>query len=455
MNTVDILGIDLGTTKSVIAVWEPDTGARILPNREHEPITPSVVTFDPETGQAVVGQPAIEFMLCHPDDVIYSVKRFIGRTPDDQWVRYDREHVTYPITTDNRHKVVVHAEGRELTPTQVSAEVLRKLKEDAQVSLGGRPITQAVISVPAYFNVSQQRATKEAGELAGLSVPRIVPEPTAAALAFNLGEEPQTVAVYDLGGGTFDISILRVERGLFRVKAIGGDTHLGGDDFDQAIVNWLQNLFEYQHPRVTLPVAQDHRLRARLREAAKQAKVALTDTLEYAVQLPDLLTVAGQTLGLEATLTREKLEELIRPLIEQSLQLVDKTLVKASLKKEAIDQILLVGGQTRMPAVKEAIRQRYRRPVNDTISRKKRWRGEQPCSAPVCAATSKSKSRYGMSSPYPWELNWPMAGLMSSSRRIRRYLSSNGAEGHRPLPPSGMGRKASALRSTRASAPWR
>ena len=368
MSDVEILGIDLGTTKSVIAIWDPQSEeTQVLPNREGGSITESVVTFDADTDRLVVGDPAVERMLTHPDNVIYSVKRFIGRSLDDKWVRYDREHVTYEIEEDAERHVVIEVGDRELTPSQISAEVLRKLKDDAEVALGGRAVTQAVISVPAYFNDSQRRATQQAGELAGLLVSRIIPEPTAAALAFGLGERPETIAVYDLGGGTFDISILRVEHGLFRVKAIGGDTHLGGDDFDRTIVAWMKDRFEEQHPGFTLPVEADDSLRARLREAAKRAKLALTDAADYRISIPDLLTVEGEPRSFEATLARASFEELIQPFIERSLQLVDETLKKAGIEPADLSQILLVGGQIRTPAIQTAIRERYGRPVKTSL----------------------------------------------------------------------------------------
>jgi len=241
-------------------------------------------------------------MISHPNDVVYSVKRFMGTTFNDKWVRQDQENVTYKVQETQQHKVVIHVADRELTPTQVSAEVLRKLKNDAEIALGGQKITQAVITVPAYFNEAQRHATKEAGELAGLQVPRIINEPTASALAFGLGSKPQTVAVYDLGGGTFDISILRIEHGLFRVKATGGDTHLGGDDFDLAIVKWMKEAFKEEHG-VDLPDADDDRLRALLREEAEKAKIAMTTATETPIHIPNVLTVKSESLGLDSILT--------------------------------------------------------------------------------------------------------------------------------------------------------
>src|SRR5262245_53168960 len=242
MNPVEILGIDLGTTNSVIAVWEPEANcSRVLSNREGERLTPSVVAFDPGPGGALVGAPAVERFAEGPREVVYSVKRFIGRTAEDKWVRYDQSHISFPIEETAGHHILIRLGERSLTPTEGSAEILLKLKRDGETALG-QPIKQAVITVPAYFNEAQRQATKEAGEKAGLKVPRIINEPTAAALAFGLGdlsEKAQTVAVFDLGGGTFDLSILRIDAGMFRVKATDGDTHLGGDDFDQVIVQWL------------------------------------------------------------------------------------------------------------------------------------------------------------------------------------------------------------------------
>lgn len=296
---------------------------------------------------------------------IRSVKRFIGRTFNDSQVCFDRQHVTYRIEEAQRQKVVIRSGDRLLTPPQISAAVLHKLKEDAEVALGGKKVTQAVITVPAYFNESQRQATKEAGEIAGLYVPRIINEPTAAALAFGLGAEPQTVMVYDLGGGTFDVSILRIEHGLFRVRATNGDTHLGGDDFDLAIACWMKEVFEREH-QLELPTASDANLNALLRQEAERAKIALTNAAEYLIDLPNL-TVEGKSFGFKATLTQSKLAELTQPLIARSLEIADEALQKAGLRAADLDQILLVGGQTRMPAVKKAVRDHFHCQLNDSI----------------------------------------------------------------------------------------
>jgi len=306
-------------------------------------------------------------MIEQPANVAYSVKRFIGRTFSDMQVLQDQRNVTYTIEEAEKHKVVVRLGDRVFTPPQISAEILRKLRRDAEVVLGGDPIVQAVITVPAYFNESQRQATKEAGELAGLRVPRIINEPTAAALAFGLGAEPQTIAVYDLGGGTFDVSILRIEHGVFRVKSTSGDTHLGGDDCDQAIVDWIATAFNTQHGQ-ELPLSSNAQLYALLREEAKKDKIALTNSLEHAICLLNLSTKDAQPFDLNVTFTRSDLDGLVQPLIKRSLEICDVALDKAGLTTSDIDQVLLVGGQTRMPAVKTAIRKHFNCKVNDSIN---------------------------------------------------------------------------------------
>ncbi|MEH2218252.1 MAG: Hsp70 family protein [Nostoc sp.] len=367
MSEVDVLGIDLGTTNSAIAIWEPDTGqARVLSNSEGDRLTPSVVMFDTQTNQPIVGKSALGFITTHPSQVIYSVKRFMGCTFRDERVRIDQTQVTYTIAEMQQSKVAVRVGEEIFTPPQISAEVLRKLKEDAEATLG-KTISQAVITVPAYFSESQRQATKEAGELAGLRVRRIINEPTAAALAFGLGTEPQIVAVYDLGGGTFDISILRIEHGLFRVKATSGDTHLGGDDLDLAIMSWMKKAFKQQHG-VDLPVAEDNSLRSQFRKTAEIAKIALTQATEYQISIPNLFAVEKQYLGLEATLTRIELEKLVQPFINRTLDICDAILKEAKLQAKDIDQVLLVGGQTRLPAIKEALRDRYGWTINDSVN---------------------------------------------------------------------------------------
>lgn len=368
MTDIEILGIDLGTTNSAIAIWDLEAEqSRVLRNREGDQLTPSVVMVDPASGNLIVGQAAIACMVEQPTNVAYSVKRFIGRTFSDVQVSQDQATVTYAIEETKQRKVMVRLGDQLLTPPQISAQILRKLREDVEDFLGGKKIAQAVITVPAYFNESQRQATKEAGEIAGLQVPRIINEPTAAALAFGLGAEPQTVAVYDLGGGTFDISILRIEHGVFRVKSTSGNTHLGGDDFDQAIVDWIKTTLKAQNG-LELATVNNPNLHALLREEARKAKLALTNSLEYSIALPALLTTDSQTLDLKLTLARSQLDELVHPLIKSSLEICDRALKEAGLTTSDIDQVLLVGGQTRMPAVKAAIRDHFNCKVNDSIN---------------------------------------------------------------------------------------
>jgi molecular chaperone DnaK len=357
LDDIDILGIDLGTTNSAIAIWRPQTGrAEVLPNREGSRLTPSAVFYDPQVDTPLVGSEALEHLLDQPDAVVRSIKRFMGRTAYDTGVDLDRRHATFDVQEETGSGLVLQVGDQRLTPPKVSAAGLHKLKSDASAALG-RPVERAVITVPAYFEEPQRQATKQAGQLAGLEVPRIVSEPTAAALAFGLGAEPQTVVVYDLGGGTFDVSVVTVDDGLFRVKGTSGDTHLGGDDFDSAIVQWLASIFEQQHS-IRLP-SNDRHIRALLRLEAEQAKIALTTETEYTVEIPTIF----DSHGLEATLDRAKFEELTWPYVEKTLNICDDLLNvierDKGLQCTDIDQVLLVGGQTRSKLIRNAIRERF------------------------------------------------------------------------------------------------
>lgn len=368
MDGIDILGIDLGTTNSAVAIWEADAEqVRVLPNQAGEHIIPSVVFFDPDTQSPIVGKAALEKFIHAPEQVIYSVKRFIGRTFKDACVAQDQEQLAYALEQAHQSKVAVKVQEQLFSPSQISSHILKQLKANAE-DLLSKPFTRAVITVPAYFTESQRQATKEAAELAGLHVPRIINEPTAAALAFGLKKDPQTIAVYDLGGGTFDISILEIKPGgLFRVKASDGDTHLGGDDFDKAIIDWLCSTFKAQH-QAELDLRRDRILRARLKKAVKAIKMGLTTETDYAVNLPDLCEVDGQPVGLETVLTRDHFEQLIQPLVEQTLGICDRVLQSARMKPSDIQQVLMIGGQTRTPAVKQALRDKYNWTVNDSIN---------------------------------------------------------------------------------------
>jgi molecular chaperone DnaK len=365
LDDIDILGIDLGTTNSAIAIWRPQADrAEVLRNSDGLRLTPSAVFYASQTDAPVVGQPAIEHLLDRPDAVIRSVKRFMGRTANDSGVELDRRQATFDVQEDPGSGLVLRVGEQRLTPPKVSAAVLSKLKNDAAASLG-RPVERAVITVPAYFEEPQRQATKEAGQLAGLEVPRIVSEPTAAALAFGLGAESQTVAVYDLGGGTFDVSVVTINDGLFRVKGTSGDTHLGGDDFDRAIVHWIAKKFE-QEQGISLPL-DDRHVRALLRQEAERAKIALTTEMEYLIEIPDLFG----SRDFEATLGRATFEELVWPFVERTLQICDDLLSaiesEKGLLRAEISQVLLVGGQTRTNVVRKAIRERFGWNVNFQI----------------------------------------------------------------------------------------
>jgi molecular chaperone DnaK len=366
MDDIDILGIDLGTTNSAIAIWRPrDDRAEVLRNPEGSALTPSAVFYSAPTDTPLVGREALGHLLDQPDAVVRSVKRFMGRTADDSGVDLDRRQVSFDVQEEPGSGLVLRAGGHRLTPTMVSAAVLTKLKNDASASLG-RAVERAVITVPAYFEEPQRQATKEAGQLAGLEVPRIISEPTAAALAFGLGADSQTVAVYDLGGGTFDVSVVTVDDGLFRVKGTSGDTHLGGDDFDRVIARWLAQEFEREQS-VSLP-PDDKRVRALLHVAAERAKVALTTENEHVVRIPGVLG----SRDLEITLSRTKFEELVWPSVERTLRICDDLLNSIEREKgfsrAEISQVLLVGGQTRAHVVRKAIHERFGWSLNFQIN---------------------------------------------------------------------------------------
>lgn len=418
MGTIDILGIDLGTTNSAIAIWDLNAACpRVLCNQTGEPLTPSIVLFDPNHEQAIVGKPAMAQMTSQPERVFYSIKRFIGSTFLDQWVRYDQQHVTYDIEETQQHRVAVRLGDRLFSPSQISSEILRKLKSDAEAALGGTQVTKAIITVPAYFNEAQRQATKEAGELAGLYVLRIINEPTAAALAFGLGKDPQTVAIYDLGGGTFDISILRIDHGLFRVKATRGDTHLGGDDFDQAIVKWLVETFEQQH-KVTLPLEANPHLRAVLRKEAERAKIALSTERAFDFHLPQLILSDDCPLGLDITLSRTHFEELVQPLIRRTLENCDIVLKEAGLTSTEIDQVLLVGGQTRTPAIKTALTSQFGWKLNDSIN-------PDEAVAQGAAVLGARLCGYLRDQVNLWDVNPLALGIELADGRIEQIIRAN------------------------------
>jgi len=352
-----IIGIDLGTTNSVVAVMEGGEPT-VIPTSEGSRLCPSVVAVNPKTGERMVGQVAKRQAITNPDNTIYSIKRFMGRKYTDNVVQHDIELMSYKITEAPNGDVRVVMGDKEYSPPEISAMILQKLKKDAESYLG-EPVTKAVITVPAYFNDSQRQATKDAGRIAGLEVLRIINEPTASALAYGLDRKAdEKVAVYDLGGGTFDISILDIGEGVFEVVSTNGDTHLGGDDFDQRIIDWIAD--EFRHDQ-GIDLRQDKMALQRLKEAAEKAKIELSSVLQTEINLPFITADASGPKHLTMTLSRSKLEQLTADLIERSIGPCRQALEDAKLQPSDINEVVLVGGQTRMPAVQEAVRKFFGR----------------------------------------------------------------------------------------------
>jgi len=341
-----VIGIDLGTTNSVVAVIEAGEPT-VLENSEGSRLTPSVVAIT-KNDERLVGQVAKRQAVTNPENTVFSIKRLMGRKFDDPEVQRTIKSVPYKITRAPNGDVRVAMGGREYSPPEISAMILQKLRVDAEVRLGEK-ITQAVITVPAYFNDAQRQATKDAGKIAGLDVLRIINEPTAASLAYGMDKKrDQIIAVYDLGGGTFDISILQLGEGVFEVKATNGDTHLGGDDFDQRIVDWIADEFRKEQG---IDLRKDRMALQRLKEAAERAKVELSSSLQTEINLPFITADATGPKHLVMTLTRAKLEQLVGDFIERTRGPVMQALEDAGVRASDINEVILVGGQTRMPAV--------------------------------------------------------------------------------------------------------
>ena len=339
-----VLGIDLGTTNSCMAVMEGGE-ATVIPNKEGARTTPSIVAFT-KTGEILVGQAAKRQAVTNPQSTIYSIKRFIGRRFSE--MTDEIKMVPYKVVEASNGDAAVEVNGKVYTAQEISAMVLRKLKEDAEAFLGEK-ITEAVITVPAYFNDQQRQATKDAGRIAGLDVKRIVNEPTAASLAYGLDKKKnEKIAVYDFGGGTFDISVLDIGDGVFEVKATNGDTHLGGDDLDQAVMNWLAENFAKENG---VDLLKDTMAKQRLKEEAEKAKCALSSATSYDINLPFITMNASGPLHLTATLTRSKLETLTMDLVNRTADPCRKCMSDADLS--TVDEVVLVGGQTRMPLLQE------------------------------------------------------------------------------------------------------
>jgi len=346
-----IIGIDLGTTNSCVAVMEGNEPV-VIPNSEGRRTTPSIVAFlDEGKGERKVGDPAKRQAITNPANTIASVKRFMGKKFSE--ISEEKKIASYKVESGNNDTVRVKVGDRNYTPQELSAMILQKMKSTAEDYLG-QEVSEAVITVPAYFNDAERQATKEAGQIAGLEVKRIINEPTAAALAYGLDkrDKDQNIAVYDLGGGTFDISILELGDGVFEVKSTNGDVHLGGDDFDQVIINWLANEFKEEQG---IDLKQDPMALQRLKEAAEKAKIELSSSTETEVNLPYIMPVDGVPKHLVRKLSRSKFEQLADDLVKRSMAPVKKALDDAGLSNSEIDEVILVGGSTRMPRIQEEV----------------------------------------------------------------------------------------------------
>ncbi len=352
-----IIGIDLGTTNSVVAVMEAGD-PKVIPASEGSPLVPSVVAVNPKTGERLVGQLARRQAVVNPENTIFSIKRFMGRKFSDPEVQKALTLVPFKISAAANGDIRVHMGGKEYSAPEISAMILAKLKADAEAYLG-QSVTQAVITVPAYFNDSQRQATKDAGQIAGLEVMRIINEPTASSLAYGLDKKKdETIAVYDLGGGTFDISILDVGDGVFEVKSTNGDTFLGGDDFDQRVIGWIADEFLKSEG---IDLRKDRQALQRLKEASEKAKIELSTVMQSEINLPFITADASGPKHLTMTLTRAKLEQLTSDLIDRSIRPVTQAMEDAHLKPADINEVVLVGGMTRMPAVQEAVKKIFQR----------------------------------------------------------------------------------------------
>jgi molecular chaperone DnaK len=356
------IGIDLGTTNSVVAVMEGGE-PNVIANEEGGRTTPSVVAFT-KTGERLVGQVAKRQAITNPENTIFSIKRFMGRRYDE--VKEELKMVPYKVEPESDHVVIV-AQGKKYTPQQISAMILQKLKKAAEDYLG-QPVQDAVITVPAYFNDAQRQATKDAGKIAGLEVKRIINEPTAAALAYGLDKKnDETIAVYDFGGGTFDISILRVGEGLIEVEATNGDTHLGGDNLDQRIVDWLIDEFK-KSEGLDLRGRGNEMALQRLRDAAERAKIELSTTMETEINLPFITADASGPKHLVKKLTRAKLEAMVEELIQRSVPPSKQCMKDAGVDASKIDEVVLVGGQTRMPRIQQLVKELFGKEGNKGVN---------------------------------------------------------------------------------------
>ena len=351
-----IIGIDLGTTNSCVAIMDGKE-PKVLANIEGERTTPSMVAFT-DSGERLVGQPAKRQSVTNPDNTLFAIKRLIGRSYDDPTVKKDKEMAAFKIVKSDNGDAWVEVDKKQYSPSQISAYILQKMKETAENYLG-ETVTQAIITVPAYFNDAQRQATKDAGKIAGLEVLRIINEPTAAALAYGLDKtENKTIVVYDLGGGTFDVSVLEIGDGVFEVKATNGDTFLGGEDFDMTILNHLIDEFKKE---TSVDLKKDPLALQRLKEAAEKAKKELSTTQQTDINLPYITADASGPKHMNIKLSRSKLESLVMDLIDRTMEPCKKALKDAGLKSSEIDEVILVGGMTRMPKVVEKVKEFFGR----------------------------------------------------------------------------------------------
>jgi len=356
-----IIGIDLGTTNSCVAVMEGGEPV-VIQNSEGQRTTPSIVVYSAK-GERLVGQPAKNQMITNPENTVYSIKRFMGRRYGE--VPEEIKMVPYSVE-DTGNDVRVLIQGKRYSPPEISAAILQKMKKTAEDYLG-EPVSEAVITVPAYFNDAQRQATKDAGQIAGLEVKRIVNEPTAAALAYGLdkGDKEQRIAVYDLGGGTFDISVLELGEGVFEVKSTNGDTHLGGDNFDHRVMGWLVDSFKKDYG---IDLSKDRMALQRLRDAAEKAKIELSSTQQSEINLPFITADASGPKHLQYTLTRAKLEQMLDDLIQKTVGPCRQAMSDAGVKPEDIDEVILVGGSTRIPAVQKLVKELFRKEPNKSVN---------------------------------------------------------------------------------------
>ena len=351
-----VIGIDLGTTNSCVAVMEGNT-AKVIENTEGARTTPSMVAFT-ESGERLVGQPAKRQGVTNPENTLFAIKRLIGRTFNDPMTQKDMGLVPYKIVSGDNKDAWVEAHGEKYSPSQVSAFILQKMKETAENYLGEK-VTQAIVTVPAYFNDAQRQATKDAGRIAGLEVLRILNEPTAAALAYGLEKKATgTIAVYDLGGGTFDVSILEIGDGVFEVKSTNGDTFLGGEDFDARVIDWIADEFKKEQ---SIDLRKDKLALQRLKEAAEKAKIELSNSMQTDINLPFITADASGPKHLNLKLTRAKFESLVDELVQRTIDPCKSALRDAGLQPNQIDEVILVGGMTRMPKIFETVKQLFGR----------------------------------------------------------------------------------------------